>query len=239
MGVVATVPYAQFYLVNENRSSPHLKETPVDRYRVYYSQVYWIDDIKQSSTGTTMYRVREKHGSYGDVFWSPAEAFCPISAEDVAPIHPDAADKRVVIDLTKQTLSCYEGNSEVYYFRISSGAKFDASGVAVDKWSTPVGLNHAINRKFISLHMAGGSSASGYELMAVSWTSIFASGGVAIHSTYWHNNYGEPMSHGCVNAAPEDARFVFCWSQPVAPYESGRMEVTGYDNVTRVDVVEL
>lgn len=233
-----TVPFAPFYLVNPNPASPHLKETPADRYRVYYSQVYWIDDVRQNSLGTWLYRVREKHGSYGDVFWSPAEAFRPLSAEDVSPIRPEVTDKLVVIDLTKQTLSCLENGTEVHFCRISSGAKFDASGNAVDKWSTPVGTNHVINRKFISLHMAGGSAASGYELMAIAWTSIFASGGVAIHSTYWHNNYGEPMSHGCVNAMPEDARFVWRWSLPAVPYEDGKMEVTGYNNVTRVNVIE-
>ena len=95
-----------------------------------------------------------------------------------------------------------------------------------------------INRKYVSLHMAGGYSASGYELLAVSWTSIFASGGVAIHSTYWHNNYGEPMSHGCVNAAPDDARFVYLWSNPAVPYSLGKIEVTGYDLGTKVQVIE-
>ena len=43
-----TVPYAPFYLVNQNPASPHLKETPPDRYRVYYSQIYWIDDVRQN-----------------------------------------------------------------------------------------------------------------------------------------------------------------------------------------------
>ena len=233
-----TIPYAPFYLVNETPSSPMLKDTPADRYRVYYSQVYWIDDVKERGDGEWLYRVREPHGSYGDVFWSPARAYKPLSEDDLSPISPNVEDKRVQIDLTKQTLSCYEGNTEVHFCRISSGAKYDAYGTQVDNWSTPVGNNQAINRKFLALHMAGGSTASGYELMSVAFTSIFSTGGVAIHSTYWHNNYGEPMSHGCVNVSPEDAKFVFRWSRPVVPYAEGKMEVTGFSNVTRVDVVE-
>ncbi|HNZ14101.1 MAG TPA: L,D-transpeptidase, partial [Anaerolineaceae bacterium] len=61
---------------------------------------------------------------------------------------------------------------------------------------------------------------------------------VAIHSTYWHNNYGEPMSHGCVNVRPDDARFVYRWSLPQSPYDDGKIEVSGYENVTRVIVRE-
>ncbi len=233
-----TIPYAPFTLVNANPASPHLKETPADRYRLYYSQIYWIDDVMARSNGELIYRAREPHGSYGDVFWAQADAFKQLTADDLKPISPDVDEKRIVIDLTKQTLTCLEGKREVHYCRISSGAKYDAYGVAVDNWSTPIGDHHAINRKFVTLHMAGGSAASGYELMSVSYTSIFASGGVAIHSTYWHNNYGEPMSHGCVNVSPEDAKFIYRWSRPEVPYREGKMEVTGYDNTTQVSVIE-
>jgi hypothetical protein len=51
--------------------------------------------------------------------------------------------------------------------------------------------------------MAGGTASGGYDLPGIAWTVLFATGGVAIHSTFWHNNFGVPMSHGCVNAAPE------------------------------------
>lgn len=231
-----TVPYVDFVLENDKPISELLKEST--RHRFYYRQVYWIDDMRTSSDGNVYYRAIEKHGSPGDVFWTPASAFRPITPEELKPIRPDVADKRVLIDLSRQTLSCFEGNTEVHFCRISSGAKYDAYGNPVDKWSTPIGLNHVINRKYVSLHMAGGSSASGYELLAVSWTSIFAIGGVAIHSTYWHNNYGEPMSHGCVNAAPDDAKFVYLWANPAVPYDIGKIEVSGYDLGTKVQVIE-
>lgn len=236
MWAEVTVPYVDFVLENDLPISELLKESP--RYRFYYSQIYWIDDIRTSSDGKVFYRAVEKHGSPGDVFWTPAAAFRPITAEELQPIRPDVPDKRVVIDLSRQTLSCFEGNAEVHFCRISSGAKYDAYGNQVENWSTPLGLNHVINRKYVSLHMAGGSSASGYELLGVCWTCIFATGGVAIHSTYWHNNYGEPMSHGCVNASPDDARFVYLWSNPQVPYAVGKIEVAGYDLGTKVQVIE-
>ena len=109
-------------------------------------------------------------------------------------------DKRIEVNIARQTLSCFEGRNEVYFCRISSGALWHAWGNAVDAWATPLG-KFPIWRKLISLHMSGGSSGGGWDLPAIAWTSLFAENGVAIHSTFWHNNFGEPMSHGCVNAS--------------------------------------
>jgi lipoprotein-anchoring transpeptidase ErfK/SrfK len=85
--------------------------------------------------------------------------------------------------------------------------------------------------------MGGGNAAAPYELFAVSWVSIFATGGVAIHSTYWHNNYGVALSHGCVNVPPDVAKFIFRWSQPLVQYDQGVIEITGYSG-TKVMVRE-
>lgn len=232
-----TVPYVTTTLANGPAKSELLKQHTDTPFYLYYSQLFWIDELRMVN-GKTQYRVTEKHGSPGDIFWCDASAFRPLLQADVQPINPGVAEKRIVINLTNQTITCFEGKREVYYCRISSGAKFDASGKAVDAWSTPVGLYHVVSRKFISLHMANGTAASGYELFGVSWTSIFASGGVAIHSTYWHNNYGMPMSHGCVNATPEDARWIFLWTLPEAPYDPGKIEVSGYEG-TKVQVIEV
>lgn len=230
-----TVPYVEGNLVDPPAKAIVLRD--LDRLpRLYYSQVYWIDGVRSRNNGIE-YRATEKHGSPGDMFWSDARAFRPISAKDLAPIHPEAENKKVLINVNRQTLACYEDNREVYYCRISSGAKFNADGKAVDQWSTPVGLYQAISRKYISIHMAGGTRASGYEVFGIGWTSFFATGGFAIHSTYWHSNFGEPMSHGCVNTAPEDSKWVFLWSAPQVAYDPGKLEISGYDG-TKVQVIE-
>ena len=234
-----TVPYVDATLDNPPARAP-LLQTLLENsqpMRFYYTQVFWVDDLKVDDQGNTQYHVIEKYGSYGDMFWVDARAFRPITAEELSPISPDVSDKKIVVDLTHQTLSCYEGKSEVLFSRVSTGAKFNSDGVAVDAWSTPVGQYHVITTKYISVHMSGGSAASGYELFGVCWTSIFVTGGVALHSTFWHNNYGEPMSHGCVNMNPEDAKFVYRWSLPQAPYEAGSISQTGYSG-TNVQVFE-
>lgn len=227
MWVEVTVPYVDVILQNAPSSNSWISARmdqgqPI---RLYYSQVFWVDRIKTGEGGNLLYRVNPNYYGGVDMLWADAAAFRPITAEDIAPINPKASDKRVVVDVIHQTLSCYEGNQEVYYCRVSTGAKFDMYGNAVDKWSTPVG-QHRVARKYISLQMSGGTTGAGYDLPGIGWTSIFATGGVAIHSTFWHNNYGDPMSHGCVNALPEDSRWVFRWNEPAVPYDPGIVDVS-------------
>ncbi|HEX2978794.1 MAG TPA: L,D-transpeptidase family protein [Anaerolineaceae bacterium] len=233
MWVEVTVPYVDIFLVQEKPASPWLQAIP--RPRLYYGQVMWIDDITTNSNNQVLYRVGEQYGSYGDVFWAAAEAFRPITPEDIAPIHPEIAEKKIVVDLNHQVLSCFEGQQEVYFCRISSGAKFDAQGNAVDKWATPVGP-HPIWRKLISVHMSGGSTGAGWDTPGIGWTTFFAQEGVAIHSTFWHNDFGAARSHGCVNATIEDSKWIFRWTQPEVSYAPGDVTV-GMPGGTIVDVV--
>jgi hypothetical protein len=204
--------------------------------RFYYSQIVWADQIRTDENGQIWYRLNEKYGS-GDIFWGRAEAFHPLTPEEVAPVSPEIEDKRIIVNIWYQTLSCYEGNREVHFARISSGALFNADGVQVDAWSTPIGES-PIWRKAVSLPLSGGSASAGWSLPAVGWVSLFVGTGVAIHSTYWHNNYGEPSSRGCVNASPDDAKWIFRWSNPTVPYEPGDVTVE-WPGGTKVSVVEV
>ena len=196
----------------------------------------WIDQIKAGEQGQIWYRINERYG-YGDIFWAKAESFRPLTQEDISPIHPEAEEKRVVVRIARQTLSCFEGKNEVYFARVSTGFRNDLYGNRTEKWATPLGVR-PIWRKLISVHMSGGTTGGGYDLPGVSWTSLFEGNGVAIHSTFWHNNFGEEMSHGCVNAAPADARWVFRWTSPTVSYDPGDLTV-GMPGGTLVEVVEI
>ena len=225
MWVEVTVPYVDLVLDNPPARAPWLqyRESIGLPARFIYSQIVWVDQIRADESGQVWYRLNEKYGS-GDLFWSPAEAFRPLTSDEISPINPLAEEKRIVVNIDYQTLSCFEGKNEVYFSRISSGALYDAWGNRVDVWETPVG-EFPIWRKAISLPLSGGSASAGWSLPAVGWVSLFVGSGVAIHSTYWHNNYGEPSSRGCVNASPEDAKWVFRWSQPQVPYDPGDVTV--------------
>lgn len=237
-----TVPYVDFTLENAEPSSPWLKNAkewslPM---RLYYSQVMWVDQIKTSEvTGNLVYRINERYGSYGDMFWAEGAAFRPLTADDVAPITPDVdpAQKTIVANLTYQTLACMEGQTEVYFCRMSSGKKQDARGNVTDTWSTPLGDGHRTWRKSISIHMAGGTVDAGYDTPGVAWCTFFSGSGVAIHSTFWHNNYGTARSHGCLNVRPEDAQWIFRWSTPAVGLEPGDITV-GMPGGTQVNVQE-
>jgi hypothetical protein len=233
MWAEVTVPYVDLILVNLPARSPWLKEDQTPR--VYYSQVLWIDQINQDEQGQIWYRVNERYG-YGDLFLAKAEGFRPLSHDEIAPIHPEAEDKRVVVHIAHQTISCFEGKKEVYFALVSTGFRFDMYGNRTEKWETPLGVR-PIWRKLISVHMSGGTTGGGYDLPGVSWTSLFEGNGVAIHSTFWHNNFGEEMSHGCVNAAPEDAKWIFRWTTPIIPCDPGDLTV-GMPGGTLVEVVE-
>ena len=226
-----TVPYVEFVLENQVPISPWITDSVAmgRPLRLYYSQVMWIDQIKVSEvTGNIIYRINERYGSYGDIFWAEGAAFRPITDEEVSPLGPDIdpAEKKVVANLTYQTLSCYEGTREVYFCRMSSGAKWDAAGNPVDSWSTPLGT-HWTWRKSVSIHMAGGTVGGGWDTPGVSWTTLFSGTGVAIHSTFWHNLYGMPRSHGCLNVTPEDAKWIFRWTTPVVSLEPGDLTIQG------------
>ena len=237
MWVEVTVPYVDLILDNPPARAPWLQyqlsiNLPP---RFYDSQIVWVDQIKNDANGQVLYRLSEKYG-YGDIFWGAAEALRPLSVEDITPLSPGVEEKRIVVNIHRQEMSCFEGGTEVYFARVSTGALFDAWGARVDAWSTPLG-EHRIWRKAISLPLSGGSADAGWALPAVGFVSLFVGSGVAIHSTYWHNNYGEPSSRGCVNTKPEDAKWVFRWTLPQVLYDPGDLTVE-WPGGTSIEVIE-
>lgn len=121
--------------------------------------------------------------------------------------------KHIYIDLTNQRLYAYEGSNKVFDFPVSTG-----------KWgATPTG-NFRIWIWLRYTRMSGGNSALGtyYNLPNVPYTMFYYNAsvpktqGYSIHGAYWHNNFGHPMSHGCVNMRIEDAGKIFYWTNPTA-----------------------
>ena len=101
------------------------------------------------------------------------------------------------LDLSEQRLTAYEGETEVLTALVSTGVR---------RYPTPPG-EYKILYKVRIQPMSG----PGYYVPNVEWVSYFLDG-YAIHGTYWHNNFGHPMSHGCVNLRNEDAKWVYEWA---------------------------
>lgn len=210
--------------------------------RVYYGQVIWIDQIRQNN-GFVEYRWNEGPGhgyGFGDLFWMDGAGLKILTEEETSAISPeiDPADKKIVANLTYQTLSCFEGNDEVFFCRISSGAIFDFQGTPTEAYATPVGdLN--THWKIVSLNMSGGGSAAGYSTPAVPWSTVISGEGIAIHGAFWHNDFGERRSHGCINVKPEDAKWIFRWTDPYVSLLQNEVRKTWPDHGTVVTVTEL
>jgi|SRR3989344_290459 len=120
-----------------------------------------------------------------------------------------SSNKRIEVDLTTQTLKAYDGDKFFMESRISSGKMFP----------TPTG-EFTIWRKIRATKMSGGSGAGYYYLPNVPYVMFFSNSEVAagrgfsLHGTYWHNNFGHPMSHGCVNMKIIDAKKLYEWADP-------------------------
>ena len=120
-------------------------------------------------------------------------------------------NKRIAIDPKQQKLTAYEGDRVVFEFPVSTG-----------KWyPTPTG-DFRIWIKLRYTRMAGGNPGTGtyYNLPNVPFTMYFYNDkitkarGFGLHGAYWHNNFGHPMSHGCVNMRIEDAEKLYYWTAP-------------------------
>lgn len=110
--------------------------------------------------------------------------------------HPDvgSGERWIDIDISEQTLRAYEGDKLIRTFTVSTGT-----------WRHPTVLGEfEIWIKFRYDDMQG----PGYYFEDVPYTMYFYRG-YGIHGTYWHNNFGTPMSHGCVNMTIEDSAWVF------------------------------
>jgi LysM repeat protein len=105
--------------------------------------------------------------------------------------------KWIDVDISSQTLRAYQGNTAVRSMVVSTG---------IARYPTPTGRFRILS-KYPSVTMSG----PGYYLPGVPHTMFFY-GGYAIHGTYWHNNFGTPMSHGCINLTRADAAWLYGWS---------------------------
>jgi hypothetical protein len=221
MWVEVTVPWVEGVIINPPPRHYSFKWRYENRQplRFYYSQMLWVDAVRTAQDGRVLYRVNELFGNQGDVLWTDGRAFRPVTPQEIEPISPEVENKKIIVyrDVKRQYLSCFEDEREVYFCRISSGRNEE---------NTPLG-EFKVYRKLIGLHM-GGAATQGVDVVGVGWTCFFTGKGVAIHSCYWHNNYGEPTSAGCINVSPEDAQWIFRWTQPQVEFDPGDRTVTDY-----------
>jgi hypothetical protein len=106
------------------------------------------------------------------------------------------------IDLFEQTLAAYVGDRMVYATLVSSGLR---------GWNTPTGLFQVWLRVTTGKMSGAYGRPDYYVLEDVPW-SLYFNRDIALHGAYWHDSFGYPHSHGCVNLAPLDAKWLFEWA---------------------------
>ena len=210
-------------------------------YRLYYQSVFWVTSLEEGPDFTPWYGMTDD--LLGIQYCVPAFAVRLVQPQELAPISPEVPleEKSIVVSLLNQTLTAYEGDQVVLQTQVSTGLPSELLDSGEDEsdedWvdpETPSGQFH-IQVKTPSRHMGDGlitDNPDAYELPGVPWVSFFYKTGVAFHGTYWHNNFGRKMSHGCVNMRTEEAKWLYCWSMPAAA--SHEKKVLGWGTLVKV-----
>jgi lipoprotein-anchoring transpeptidase ErfK/SrfK len=133
-----------------------------------------------------------------------------VVAAVAAPVTGSAKPRKaIVVSISHQLLWAYKGDQVVLSSYVSTGrAGFD----------TPVG-SFAVLSKLPSQTMAGVIGGEYYNVPDVPDVMYFTNEGHALHGTYWHNNFGTPMSHGCVNLPMDVAAWLYDWAPVGTPVQ--------------------
>lgn len=211
-----TVPYTQSL-----RFLPGGVYRPL--FRLYYDTVHWIVGIDEGPDGQPWYRILDELYDSLLYYHVPASHVRLIPPEEYTPLSPNISpeQKRIAVDLQTQTLTAYENDQAVFTTRISTGIPGVYVAPGQIPTATPKGKFN-VQVKMPSKHMGNGSLVSdveAYELPGVAWTVFFTNQGHAFHAAYWHDNFGVPMSRGCVNMRTHEALWLFRWCSPAAAYE--------------------
>jgi len=213
-----TVPFSQV------RAQPDVRYNGI---RLYYQTTHWVKQTivnrEQKSIWYEIYDFHERKSYY-----VPTYDMRIIPDDELAPLSPEVPEtlKHIHIDLGTQTVTAFEDETPVLISRCSSGA---------GNTKTPLG-DFRTYHKSPSVHMTneGDDDAGIYDLPGVPWCSFFTGSGVAIHGTYWHNDYGRPRSHGCVNLPSMDAKFIYRWTNPVVPPGVDYLHLPGQGTAVQV-----
>jgi len=203
-------------IFTEARAEPHPEARKV--YRFYGGNVYHVVDAFEDEQGTGWYKVFDEFPPTNPTHqWVLARDVRRIPRSEMAPIHPFVGQKRIEVDLSQQTLTCYEGDRIAFTTLVASGLGGELA--------TPAGEKYVLLKQ-PSRHMSnqpypGGPETVGdiFDLPGIPWNTFFDLSGTAIHGTYWHNDFGIPRSHGCLNVSCEAARWIYRWAHPIGGYE--------------------
>ncbi|HJR79358.1 MAG TPA: L,D-transpeptidase [Anaerolineales bacterium] len=199
-------------------------------YRLFYGTTHWVKKvIVQRDEKSIWYEIYDSHLKRN--YYVPSHDMRLIPDDELSTLSPEVPDeeKRIIVDLSTQLVTAFEGEKLVFSERCASGVRGT---------DTPKGEFRTYH-KGPSVHMTNEGDAveseSVYSLPGVPWCAFFTGAGNAFHGTYWHNDYGRPRSHGCVNLPSESAKFLYRWTKPNVPPDEDYLHLPGEG--TRVEII--
>ncbi len=186
------------------RSGPGISYSRVQVLRI--GAVVYVDKSVTDDTGRVWYRVvPDASIPYPErvttEWYTAAEFVVPVT---VPPNPAKDPSKKIVVDISDQTLTAYQGDKIFMKVNVSTG---------ITGTPTPLGKFNVLS-KTPSRYMQGPlpGMTDVYDLPGVPWVMYFTIGGAALHGTYWHNEFGKKHSHGCVNLTVEDSYKLYGWA---------------------------
>ena len=217
-----TVPFSKAWPKDEQNSQFHQI--------FFYGSTHWVYGLGKDLNGILYYLVVEDR--WGESYYIEASHLRIIEDAELLPLSPllEHERKTILVDTKNQILIAYEDKTPVMISAISSG-KFSGNLNLI----TPIG-KYSINYKRPTRHMVHSDKVgiNDSELYGVPWVTYFTDSGIAFHGTYWHNDYSQPRSHGCVNLPIHAALWIYRWTDPVIPPRA-KKHVSRYG--TQVEVI--
>ncbi len=212
--------------VSETRLDPYILGKK--GYRLYYGSVHWVTKtVVTREEKSIWYEIYDRE--VDQTFYVPYYNMRLVQDDELSLLSPDVpeSEKLIHVDLSIQLVTAFEGDKTVFSSRCSSGGKGTR---------TPTG-EFLTYHKGPSVHMNNQDEdvKTHYDLPGVPWCTFFTGYGNAFHGTYWHNDYGRPRSHGCVNLPSEDAKWLYRWTRPNVPIGEDYVHLPGQG--TRVKIV--
>jgi len=184
-------------------------------YRLYYETVHWVlASAIDPSDGSIWYVLQDD--KFHINYYVRGEHVRLMTPAELSPLSStfSLTDKRIEVRLDDQMVLAYEKDNLVFAVLAATGGRL-RSGT----YTTPDG-DFTTFHKRPTRHMAAGDiAASGFDLPGVPWVIYIKKNGISFHGTYWHNDYGRPRSHGCINLTPQAAKWLYRWTMPVVPIE--------------------
>jgi len=196
-------------------------------YRLYYKSTHWVKRVVVTREEKSIwYKIYDSQ--LRKYFYVPSHNMRLVPNDELTPLSSEVPDeeKSIVVDLENQLVTAFEGEKLVLSQRCSSGAQGT---------ETPKGEFRTYH-KGPSVHMTnqGDALENIYNLPGVPWCAFFTGIGNAFHGAYWHNDYGRPRSHGCVNLPSDAAKFLYRWTSPNVPFDADYIHLPGAG--TRVQI---